>query len=123
MFNNDTNKEPPSLTNFRRVVAPSNIINKLFLAASIAYEVLWNKIETKAVFLGEEVVKGLVKQAKEDVSKEEKGSGWVSTADVISAWFLKSAVSKEVNPNIAFSVWVNVRQTLAKRDPNFNDYA
>lgn len=90
----------------------------IWLLATVAYEILWQKSKTSSVYLGEEVVARIVDPVKAEVAKT-KGE-WVSTGDVLHAWLLKSAFLDEpTNPNIAhFCSGIAARSLFATASPS-----
>lgn len=58
-------------------------------------EWLWHHAEEGGVFLGREVVKFAVDQAKAEVVAASGGKEWLSTEDVLWAWMLKAAYADE----------------------------
>ncbi|KAG6842994.1 hypothetical protein H0H93_002629 [Arthromyces matolae] len=54
--------------------------------------------------------------------KESDSEKWVSTADVLVAWFLKSAYALEPNPRAVVWSWVSIRPSFVGEDPAFNNY-
>ncbi|KAG6915829.1 hypothetical protein DXG01_009662 [Tephrocybe rancida] len=114
-------EEPATLADVRREFAATNVRNVVTFGAGIAYEYLWKKANVKAVYLGEAVVKGMVQKVKDEVKKS--GAGWVSTGDVMVAWFLKTAFAKETDKNlVCVTTTISLRSTLADKDPAFENY-
>jgi len=54
---------------------------------SLAYETYWHKAKRRGVFLGENVIRKIVDEVKQQVSS--KGTDWVSTGDILVAWLFK----------------------------------
>ncbi|KAG6910702.1 hypothetical protein DXG01_008746 [Tephrocybe rancida] len=111
-------KEPAGLADVRREFAQTNVKNVVTFAVRNAYEYIWKKTHFKGVFLGQAVVKEMVQKVKDEVRKS--GAGWVSTGDVLLAWFLKAAYAKETDKNL--SSVISLRSTLADKDPAFENY-
>ncbi|KAG6818249.1 hypothetical protein H0H93_006548 [Arthromyces matolae] len=55
--------------------------------------------------------------------KQSDSEKWVSTGDVLIAWFLKSAYALEPNPRAVVWSWVSIRPSFVGEDPAFNNYA
>ncbi|KAK7462366.1 hypothetical protein VKT23_007967 [Stygiomarasmius scandens] len=110
-----------ALSDFQRDMVPTSLGNYVRLGAWTAYELFWQKLETKAVFIGKRMLDDLVNKVKAEV--RDMGKGWVSTGDVIVAWFIKTAHYGEtdrntVNVHMAFSL----RQLLTECDSKIENY-
>ncbi|KAG6816375.1 hypothetical protein H0H93_008151 [Arthromyces matolae] len=104
----------------RAFVAPS-LRNLLTCGIMFVYEMVWQRSENKAVYLGGDVLKNLIEVVKGEV--ESSGAGWVSTADVLTSWFLKSSYAHEVDSNfVAMCGTASIRQLLAEKYPQMERY-
>ncbi|KAG6809471.1 hypothetical protein H0H92_016113 [Tricholoma furcatifolium] len=85
----------------QRDVVPSSIKNAISCRIAVAYEYFWKKTETKAVYMADAVVNELVEKVKNEV----KGSGneWVSTGDILVAWFLKEEIASKSLAELALN--------------------
>ncbi|KAG6905399.1 hypothetical protein DXG01_002964 [Tephrocybe rancida] len=109
--------DPPALTVLQHHVVRATVKKLLTFLACNVYEYFWKK----AVYLGEAVVKEMVQKVKDEV--KESGTGWVSTGDVLFAWFLKAAYAKEIDETlVCVSTVVSLRSTFAPKDPAFDNY-
>ncbi|KAG6808351.1 hypothetical protein H0H92_004389, partial [Tricholoma furcatifolium] len=82
-------EEPAPIADIRREFVGATIRNVLSLAIGMVYEFFWKKAEIKAVYIGEAVVNEIVQKVKDEV--KDSGNSWVSTGDVLLAWFLKTS--------------------------------
>ncbi|KAG5640586.1 hypothetical protein DXG03_008005 [Asterophora parasitica] len=113
--------EPAALIDVKRELVPPSLTNVACIGADIAYEYLWQKAEVKAVYLGENVVDEMVRKVKDEV--KSFGTGFVSTGDIIVAWFLKTAYLRETDKNAVYvSTMVSIRSPLEEKNPAFNSY-
>lgn len=72
-----------------RDFVPFSIFNLARFLAALVYERLWHKDTMGGIFLGEEAQQKLVDEVKGQVKRETGGREFVSTGDVLYAWFLK----------------------------------
>jgi len=77
----------PALPTLIKAFRKNGIWPMAILAGCFLYEIVWHKLETKSLFFGEDIVKAIVAQVKEEV--RASGKGWVGKADVLFAWFVK----------------------------------
>ncbi|GAA5893334.1 hypothetical protein JCM6882_008007 [Rhodosporidiobolus microsporus] len=84
----------------------------LRLFSSVAVELFWWKAETRSIFLRQAVVDRLVEKVKEEVKRETGGNEFVSTGDIIAAWFLKANESSS-SGSVAASAVYNIRSLLS----------
>ncbi|KAG6816585.1 hypothetical protein H0H87_004886 [Tephrocybe sp. NHM501043] len=115
-------EEPHILTRIRRVYVAPTIKNLLAFGVRTLYEFFWHKVEMKSIYFGEAVVRDMVQKVKREVKNQ--GSGWVSTGDVLVAWFLKALFATETDGKFpcSFSL-VSMRSTLSHKEPAFNAYS
>ncbi|KAG5634934.1 hypothetical protein H0H81_000276 [Sphagnurus paluster] len=131
----DSTEPPTALAGFRREFVVMGVSSLIYLGASMAYEHLWHKVETKAVYLGEKVVEKMVKKVKDEL--KQSGKGWISTGDILAAWVLKgvkrpaltlfdhvqTAYIAETDGNtVCATSAISIRNTLCSIDPAFKDY-
>ncbi|KAG6848716.1 hypothetical protein H0H93_014673, partial [Arthromyces matolae] len=120
-IDSDAHAEPLPLSGVRHIFGPATMLCKAKFVASIFYDLVWHKVEYKGIYLEESVVRSLVTEVKEKV-KELNPTDWVSTGDILVAWFVKSAYAQELNPKVTLTAFLSIRGTLAERDPNFTNY-
>jgi hypothetical protein len=84
-----TMEESPMMVHTRREFGGTTFINMGGFVASLAWEYMWHGVETRAVVLGQDMVDKIVKKVKKQVLDESGGREWVSTGDILTAWFLK----------------------------------
>ncbi|KAG6905437.1 hypothetical protein DXG01_002736 [Tephrocybe rancida] len=114
-------EEPPTLADVLHHFDRLSVKNIVTYLTGNAYEYLWQKAHCKAVYLGEAVVKEMVQKVKDEV--RESGAGWVSTGDVLVAWFLKTSYTKETDTNsVSASSTMSLRSTFADKCPAFDNY-
>lgn len=82
-------EEPEALKNIQREFFGVKAATLAKFAFGVAREYLWHKAEVKGIYLGEKVVARIVNEAKEKVKVETDGKNFVSTGDILVAWFLK----------------------------------
>ncbi|KAG5641958.1 hypothetical protein DXG03_003850 [Asterophora parasitica] len=116
-----SSKEPAALVDVQREFVKMNLKNMVSVGAGVAYEFLWKKAEIKAVYLGKNVVNDIVQKVKDEV--KSSGTGFVSTSDVLVAWFLKAAYLGETDKNaVCVTTFVSIRSSLEEKDPTFKNY-
>ncbi|KAG6830789.1 hypothetical protein H0H87_007042 [Tephrocybe sp. NHM501043] len=114
-------EEPAALTDVQREFIGMSVKNALTFGVGIGYEYLWQKTETKGLYLGQAAVEGIVQRVKDEV--KNSGPGWVSTGDVLAAWFLKAAFSQETDSNsVCVTHAISLRSTLVEKNPAFENY-
>ncbi|KAG5650795.1 hypothetical protein H0H81_011017 [Sphagnurus paluster] len=138
----DSAEPPAALADLQQGVASIGVRSLISLSVSLTYEHFWQKLENKAVYLGEKVVEKMVRKAKDELKKS--GKSWVSTADILVAWFLKvrldsyrgvkrpmlmlfvreqTVYANETHKNTVCAVGaISMRKTLSSIDPTFEDY-
>ncbi|KAG5641965.1 hypothetical protein DXG03_003857 [Asterophora parasitica] len=116
-----SSKEPAALADVQREFVGTNLKNIVSFGAGVAYEFLWKKAEGKAVYLGKNVVDDIVQKFKDEV--KSSGTGFVSTGDVLVAWFLKAAYLRETDKNaVCVTTLVSIRSLLEEKDLTFKNY-
>ncbi|GAA5893351.1 hypothetical protein JCM6882_008011 [Rhodosporidiobolus microsporus] len=65
------------------------------MLCSLAAEIYWWRSEQRWMFLRQAAVDHLVERVKEDVKRETGGKEYVSSGDILVAWFLKAALADE----------------------------
>ncbi|GAA5837889.1 hypothetical protein JCM11251_004690 [Rhodosporidiobolus azoricus] len=85
------------------------------LLSSMLSELYWWKAESRWLFLRQAVIDHLVEKVKGEVKEKTGGKEYVSTGDIITAWFLKAAHADESSLSgfVAASPAYNVRSLLA----------
>lgn len=78
---------PPGLVNLQRDFTSVNVKNVLSLGTSMATEMFWHRAKAGAIYLGPNIVEQIVTSVKKQAADE--GKGWVSTGDILVAFFLK----------------------------------
>ncbi|THU82327.1 hypothetical protein K435DRAFT_934036, partial [Dendrothele bispora CBS 962.96] len=110
-----------TLADVQRDLVPAKLGNIAKFGVRMAYEHLWQKLETNGVFIEEKIMDEMVQRVKAEV--EAKGKGWVSTGDILVAWFLKAAHLGETDSStVPVSTVVSIRQPFLERDPKFDEY-
>jgi hypothetical protein len=88
----DIRESPPmdhslGLAHVQRNYSGLGVTSIVSLLASLLYENYWHKTEQRVLYIGGNIVKQIVDKVKEEVTAQ--GKGWVSTGDILLAWFLK----------------------------------
>ncbi|KAG6847415.1 hypothetical protein H0H93_008253 [Arthromyces matolae] len=109
------------LSGFNGVIRKATLLNKFKFVLAIVYDLIWHKVEFKGVYLADAVVKRLSEEVKKAVG-ELSGGEWVSTGDILSAWFVKAAYARDLDPKATLSLFVSIRDVLCERDPAFTNY-
>ncbi|KAF9063001.1 hypothetical protein BDP27DRAFT_1300017 [Rhodocollybia butyracea] len=115
---------PPGLVNLQRDFSSVNVKNVLSLGTSCATEMLWHRVKVGVVYLGPKIVEELVSTVKKQAADE--GKGWVSTGDILVAFFIKAAYFEEgpTSPNaVTISAAVSIRRVFAESNPDFESYS
>jgi len=115
---------PPGLVNLQRDFTSVNVKNVLSLGTSMATEMFWHRAKAGAIYLGPNIVEQIVTSVKKQAADE--GKGWVSTGDILVAFFLKAAYLEEgsTNPNaLTVSAAVSLRKALAETNRDFESYS
>ncbi|KIK57394.1 hypothetical protein GYMLUDRAFT_86838 [Collybiopsis luxurians FD-317 M1] len=115
---------PPGLANLQRDFSSVNVKNVLSLGSSVATELFWHRVKPGAIYLGPRVVAGIVARAKKQAADE--GKGWISTGDILVAFFIKAAYLEEGPSSlnsIRVSAAVSLRKVLATTNRDFEQYS
>ncbi|GAA5893326.1 hypothetical protein JCM6882_008005 [Rhodosporidiobolus microsporus] len=85
------------------------------LLSSMVAEIFWWRAESRWLFLRQAVVDHLAEKVKADVKQETGGKEYVSTGDILTAWFLQAAHADEssLSGSVAASPAYNMRPILA----------
>lgn len=113
--------DPQVLENFKREWPKLSVgsVSRAFL--TILLEKIFHTPRTRTLYLDEEMVQALVEPAKQ----EAKGKGkWVSTGDVLVAWFVKAALSGEAKASKSVSIHptISFRSTLSDEESFIANY-
>jgi len=87
-----------------------------FVFKMLVLDRLCHASEVKSAFLGHDLITAIVAQAKAEVASQTDGSEYVSTQDVVAAWFLRAALAaeKDSSSTLAFSGVFCFRGLLAR---------
>ncbi|KAG5646234.1 hypothetical protein DXG03_004061 [Asterophora parasitica] len=111
-------KEPAALVDVQREFVGPSLKQLVSVGAGVTYE-----SEVKAVYLGKNVLDDMVRTVKDEV--KSSGTSFVSTGDVLVAWFLKAAYLQETddkNGAACVTSIVSIRSPLEEKNPAFKNY-
>jgi hypothetical protein len=89
----------PGLDHIKRDFGPAGFLNILSLIMAVLKEKWWHRAAPGVIYLGPKVVARIVEDVKKRATEE--GKGWVSTGDILVAFFLK--VSRPTLPHATFN--------------------
>ncbi|KAF9067141.1 hypothetical protein BDP27DRAFT_1329344 [Rhodocollybia butyracea] len=115
----------PGLDHIKRDFGPAGFLSILSLIMAILKEKWWYKAAPGVIYLGPKVVTRIVEGVKKQATEE--GKGWVSTGDILVAFFLKAAYLDEGLTSmhiLAGTGPVSLRKLLATSTGNdaFSEY-
>ncbi|KAG6849061.1 hypothetical protein H0H93_011608 [Arthromyces matolae] len=117
----DIHQETATFSSLRRALGPATYTNLIYLLTDIVKENVWHKAETKAVYLGPNIVKKMIREAKDKVQRI--GNVPVSTGDILTAWMLKALHADEDDAKTVCLISIfSLRGTFVEKYPAMRDY-
>ncbi|KAG6815916.1 hypothetical protein H0H93_008846 [Arthromyces matolae] len=118
----DIHQETATFSSLRRALVPATYTNLMYLLTDIVKENVWHRAETKAVYLGPNIVKKMVREIKDEVQRFGNVPP-VSTGDILTAWMLKALHADEDDATTVCLISIfSLRAMFAEKYPTMRDY-